>query len=369
MLNLLFIFVVFSAQVPEHDRSIPSLNYWDLSGQLTLFQREVMLTDGELAKLKVPRTAFAPRIEEPLNKALLNRQRRDIATLRERTLSDLDAMVYAELRKVLSASKLESLRYAALKIKFPFAYMPFVDQEVLKFCDVANVDQAKLSKLVKEQERIFLAEKSERLAALGTLLSSALPEKSKPLFLQFAGKRLLPEQPEFNGASSKTIPIRRDMLRPLAVLSLSKNLGLSQEQFDAIQAIDEATREEKTTVFSSTKVIPEYQAEIKRIEEKARQQVELLCSPQQLLDLNHLIVEAEFSANFISPFRRQELIEFLELKPEEAVQVQSKAKECAEDMQGFEHEWNKRIFKQLLTALPNECQTKMRELFFLMLWE
>ncbi len=355
----------WTTQEDESKVVLPSFNYWDLSQDLIRsknLQSALGVSLQQVAQLKIMReTAGMDVLLDKKSKEMETKGKSNV-DLRERALLELDPVVKRELEVILNESQIMMLREHPFKARFRSPFELFHNHEVIEVCKIYQVDLKRLGPILKDVQAKYEKEGTVALTEFTTTFYEYLPERTKPLFVQYIGKCYLDRYEVKPDLRLEDIPFpprfrTTNALDALEIPDAQTQVGLSTSQIEKLSNVRVALSNRLDVMLKGGEGTF---SENLRMAEREMMQI---LTTKQVLGICRVQAKSEFEFDFAVPFRRAEFVKYLQLSNEEVKALNVLAVAETEDFRSKMKELDHEAFEVLCGALPSQSKERMQKLF------
>ncbi|HBE68793.1 MAG TPA: hypothetical protein DDW52_11660 [Planctomycetaceae bacterium] len=349
-------------------------SHWGMSLEIIRdsgLSESLELTPGQKAEIAAMRSSahFSERLhraQTALRSETTERNLSGLDLLRQASW-EIDDDVRRKLSRILAPEQLLVLRPRYLASKFHTGSSPYLDQEVMRVCNIPKSEIDKLAPLLRMANAEH-TKKAQQLRKLGgEKVLATLSHQSKHCFIQYVGQSCFEKIALETDFDVSTIPYPNWFItgyhsrRILRSPSSRETLQLRPEQIADLKAI-EAKRTARLANFSKSG-FSSFAKHFKDTMDKTGRAIASVLDDQQIIELSRAVAEAEFLKDFSAPFRRKAMIDFLALTPEASQRVLLNAMQENDNLRGELNKLKRKQFEYIASNLSEANRRKISELF------
>ena len=368
-----------SGQTPSH---LPSMNYWDLTGEL--IRNEQLRVDldvspqqrGELIALHAANSEASQIINF---KVKLMRRQKNLAAIdskpwapvdiRLSVLNELVPTIKKRLLRILEPVQLDNLRLVAMRGKYGDGYSAFMSKEVWKHCGISTVEGG-VNALRMEKEN---ADKliSDAAVESSQRFVNTLPSEARMRFAYYFGPDNFPQvrisKASFDELTNSKIPF--PICTSLYFLSVDllaqKAVGLRDSQIAAIKRLQENLEKEidDLPVPSPQAKFENYTLDYFAVNAKFEKLCEEVLDDSQKLARNRRAALRDYQNATLESLSRPDFIAYLDLSPDESQAALAAALTEAARLQSQYKSIRKSLFIANCKKINRSERDRLLELF------
>jgi hypothetical protein len=365
MLLVIIVFVLTTTLASDSyaQQRLEKLSFWEMSVELILWPEladRLDVSPSQLEKIKILRA------DKEFEKLFFAR-RRELKKAGKSTdllLRSFDSTVRDSLDKILDPTQIDGLRIYLFRNQFGFGHTPFEDGGVLEECRVGEAERASINlqlpivaaELDSDSQKLFLKS--------GTAVLECLPQKSRELFVEFAGNQFSPRIPIRDNIPAKELPVARDWILTHVGSLIKKESSRQKFTKDELIKIETLLERDMPTVkkYREQKQYPLLEQYFQAAEVDSEKKLLSAISEQTFRKLVRELGSQEFQ-NFRLPFDRREVCDFLQLARNEVELVRTTAREKRAEFLNGSIDLNRRSFESMCKCLDDDSRQRMNAVF------
>ena len=347
------LFLLCSQANSQQAEFLPQFNYWECS--VELLKREALREKLDVSPRQVAQIQRM-RAQEDFGELLRVKLNKNVGSISTSVAwASLDEVVVAELRKILADEQLIGLKLLTIRNRFQFGFSPYYDQTVLQQCGFSPEDLARFA-LTRDLKRTEFFERREKLRVdCGRRVLQTLSPETKSRFAQYAGNKYFPEIPGLN--DPQVLEVHRGTFKSLGLFeryfpTLRKRM--SPKELKGAEAILLKYGDTSSQAFERQDEFKSMIDFLNALERRGGQEIEKLLSPALLAAFGQQHAAYEFENDFAAPFRKPDVVTFLQLTQAELAEIQSAADEERIKLDQAVAALNEEAFATLCSSLPEE---------------